>query len=84
VFAGQAGVVGHISVGNNVIIASKTGLHNNVPDGKSMLGFPSMEASKYKRSFIVFRNLPDLKSNVDELIKKVAVLEQNHENKSNE
>jgi UDP-3-O-[3-hydroxymyristoyl] glucosamine N-acyltransferase len=84
VFAGQVGIVGHINVGNKVIIASKTGIHNNIADGKSMLGFPSMEASKYKRSFIVFRNLPELRNNVDELIKKVAVLEKNQDNKSDE
>ncbi|MDR0384775.1 MAG: UDP-3-O-(3-hydroxymyristoyl)glucosamine N-acyltransferase [Prevotellaceae bacterium] len=76
IFAGQAGVVGHIKIGDNVTVASKTGISNNVTDGKSMLGFPSMEASKYKRSFIVFRNLPDLKSEVDKLIKKVTVLEK--------
>jgi UDP-3-O-[3-hydroxymyristoyl] glucosamine N-acyltransferase len=75
-FAGQVGIVGHIKVGNRVTVASKSGLHNNVPDGISVLGFPSMEASKYKRSFIVFRHLPELSNNVDTLIKKVADLEQ--------
>jgi UDP-3-O-[3-hydroxymyristoyl] glucosamine N-acyltransferase len=84
VFAGQAGVVGHIKIGNNVIVASKTGVSNNVADGKSMLGFPSMEASKYKRSFIVFRNLPELRTTVDELVKKVAFLEKNKDNKADE
>jgi UDP-3-O-[3-hydroxymyristoyl] glucosamine N-acyltransferase len=84
VFAGQVGVVGHINVGNKVIVASKTGIHNNIADGKSMLGFPSMEASKYKRSFIIFRNLPDLRNDVDELIKKVAVLEKNQDKKPDE
>jgi UDP-3-O-[3-hydroxymyristoyl] glucosamine N-acyltransferase len=84
VLAGQTGIVGHIKVGNNVTLASKTGVSKNVPDGKSMLGFPSMEASKYKRSFVVFRNLPELRNEVDELIKKVAVLEKERENKSDE
>ncbi|MDR2026497.1 MAG: UDP-3-O-(3-hydroxymyristoyl)glucosamine N-acyltransferase [Prevotellaceae bacterium] len=76
IFAGQAGVVGHIKIGNRVTVASKTGIQNNVDDGKSMLGFPSMEASKYKRSFIVFRNLPALKNSVDELEKKINKLEE--------
>jgi UDP-3-O-[3-hydroxymyristoyl] glucosamine N-acyltransferase len=84
VFAGQAGVVGHIKIGNKVVVASKTGVSNNVSDGKSMLGFPSMEASKYKRSFIVFRNLPELKNEVDDLKKKVAGLENGQENKPDE
>jgi UDP-3-O-[3-hydroxymyristoyl] glucosamine N-acyltransferase len=84
VFAGQVGIVGHINVGDRVTVASKSGLQNNIADGKTMLGFPSMEASKYKRSFAIFRNLPDLRNSVDELAKKVAALEKNQDGKSDE
>jgi UDP-3-O-[3-hydroxymyristoyl] glucosamine N-acyltransferase len=83
-FAGQAGIIGHLKIGNRVTIASKSGAQNNIADGKTMLGFPSMEAPKYKRSFAVFRNLPALSSNVDELMKKVAALEKNQTDKSDE
>jgi hypothetical protein len=44
-----------------------------------MLGFPAMEASKYKRSFAVFRNLPELWNNVNVLIKKMDALEKNQD-----
>ncbi|MDR1169577.1 MAG: UDP-3-O-(3-hydroxymyristoyl)glucosamine N-acyltransferase [Prevotellaceae bacterium] len=84
VFAGQSGVVGHIKIGNNVTIASKTGVSNNVADGKTMLGFPSMEASKYKRSFVIFRNLPELKAEVEKLVKKVIALESSQNTKTGE
>jgi UDP-3-O-[3-hydroxymyristoyl] glucosamine N-acyltransferase len=76
VFAGQAGVIGHLRVGNRVTIASKSGVSNNIPDDKAMLGFPAMEASKYKRSFAVFRNLPALSNDVEILKKKVAALNE--------
>jgi UDP-3-O-[3-hydroxymyristoyl] glucosamine N-acyltransferase len=84
VFAGQAGIVGHLNVGDRVTIASKSGVSNNVPSDRAMLGFPAMEASKYKRSFVVFRNLPDLKNAVDALIKKVAALDKNQNSKVDE
>jgi len=71
VLAGQAGVIGHLVVGNNVTIASKSGVSNNIPDNTAMLGFPAMEASKYKRSFAVFRNLPALRNDVEDLKKKL-------------
>jgi UDP-3-O-[3-hydroxymyristoyl] glucosamine N-acyltransferase len=76
VFAGQAGVVGHLVIGNRVTLASKTGVSNNVADGKAMLGFPAMEAAKYKRSFIIFRNLPELRLDVDELKKTVEEIRE--------
>ncbi|MDR1130565.1 MAG: UDP-3-O-(3-hydroxymyristoyl)glucosamine N-acyltransferase [Prevotellaceae bacterium] len=82
IFAGQVGVIGHLKIGNRVTIASKSGVSKNIPDGMAMLGFPGMEASKYKRSFAVFRNLPALRDDVDSLVKKVAVLENNQEDKS--
>jgi UDP-3-O-[3-hydroxymyristoyl] glucosamine N-acyltransferase len=75
VFAGQVGIIGHIKVGNKVTVASKSGLQNNVADGVTMMGFPSMEASKYKRSFVVFRHLPELNNIVNTLMKKIAELE---------
>jgi UDP-3-O-[3-hydroxymyristoyl] glucosamine N-acyltransferase len=84
ILAGQAGVIGHLTVGDRVTIASKSGISNNIPNDKQMLGFPAMEASKYKRSFAVFRNLPELWSNVNALMKKIAALEKNQDDKSNE
>jgi UDP-3-O-[3-hydroxymyristoyl] glucosamine N-acyltransferase len=84
IFAGQSGIVGHIKIGNRVVLGAKTGVQNNVPDGKSMLGFPSMEASKYKRSFVIFRNLPELKNSLDALVKKVSLLEKAHNNTTDE
>lgn len=76
VFAGQVGVIGHLQVGNRVTIASKSGISNNVPDGMAILGFPGMEAGKYKRSFAVFRNLPQMSKDVHELMKKAAAEEE--------
>ncbi|MDR1897433.1 MAG: UDP-3-O-(3-hydroxymyristoyl)glucosamine N-acyltransferase [Prevotellaceae bacterium] len=79
VFAGQAGVIGHLNVGNRVTLASKSGVSKDVPDDKAMLGFPAMEASKYKRSFAIFRNLPELRNDVYDLMKKVAEIEKKND-----
>ncbi len=60
VFGGQAGVAGHIKIGKNVVVGGKTGIHNNVPDNKIMMGEWGMDASKFRRVYAVFKNLPDL------------------------
>ena len=69
-FAGQVGIAGHVNIGNNVVIGAQAGITNNIKDGKNMLGSPAMEVDKFRRSFVVFRNLPQLSKNVDELVKR--------------
>ncbi len=71
VFGGQAGAAGHISIGNNVTMGAKTGASNNVPDGKIMMGEWAMDASRYRRVYAVFRNLPELSAELNSLRKIV-------------
>ncbi|MDR1056612.1 MAG: UDP-3-O-(3-hydroxymyristoyl)glucosamine N-acyltransferase [Prevotellaceae bacterium] len=75
-FGGQVGIVGHLTIGDKVILGAKTGVTKNVAAGKSMLGIPAMEVEKFRRSFVIFRNLPELNRNVMDLMKK-----NNEENK---
>lgn len=74
VFGGQAGAAGHLVIGNNVTLGGKTGASNNVPDDKIMMGEWGMEASKFRRVYAVFRNLPDLFAEVNQLKRKVNKL----------
>ncbi len=74
VFGGQSGAAGHISIGDNVTIGGKTGASNNVPDGKIMMGEWGMDASKYRRVYAVFRNLPELAAEVNHLKKEIRNL----------
>jgi UDP-3-O-[3-hydroxymyristoyl] glucosamine N-acyltransferase len=66
---GQAGISGHISIGNNVSIAAQSGIAGNIPDHSEIMGSPAFEASKYKRAFVIFRN-------IEELYKRVLNLEK--------
>ncbi|MGF7140890.1 UDP-3-O-(3-hydroxymyristoyl)glucosamine N-acyltransferase [Roseimarinus sediminis] len=70
VFGGQAGVAGHIKIGNKVTLGGKTGASNNIPDGKIMMGEWGMDASRFRRVYAVFRNLPELSMDVNRLKKK--------------
>ncbi len=58
--AGQAGIIGHLNIGNNVIIGAQSGISTNLKDGSVMLGSPAFEISKYRKAYVLFRNLPDL------------------------
>ena len=52
---GQVGIAGHISIGNNVKIAAKSGVFHNLDDGASVMGYPAMNKytfiKKYKKIY---------------------------------
>lgn len=75
-FGGQAGATGHIKIGNNVIVGGKSGASNNVPDNKILMGEWAMEASKYRRVYAVFRNLPELFAEVHHIRKELNNLKE--------
>ncbi len=73
-FGGQVGISGHLNIGDNVKIAAKAGVGSNIKSGEVVMGSPAIEASKFKKSYIHFRNLESLLKRIDELeneIKKI-------------
>jgi len=75
-FGGQVGIAGHLTVGDRVKIASKSGVSNSIPEGETYRGSPAMPGIKYHRSHAVFRNLPDLSYKVRQLEKELAKLRE--------
>ena len=69
--AGKVGIAGHLKVGNNVTCTAKTGVTSNVSDGKTVMGFYGIDASRYRRINAVFRNLPELFYEVNQLKKEI-------------
>jgi len=57
---GQVGISGHISVGDKVMIAAQSGIAGNVKSGSMIMGSPAFDAAKYKRAYILFKNIEDL------------------------
>lgn len=67
---GQVGIVGHISIGNNVKIAAQSGVGQSLPDGEIVQGSPAFAVGDYKRSYVMFRKLPELEKRVSDLEQK--------------
>jgi UDP-3-O-[3-hydroxymyristoyl] glucosamine N-acyltransferase len=57
VLAGKAGVVGHVHVGNNVTAATKTGITHDITDGRTVAGFPAVDATEWRRQIVTLRRL---------------------------
>jgi UDP-3-O-[3-hydroxymyristoyl] glucosamine N-acyltransferase len=64
---GQVGIAGHLTIGDRVKVAAQSGIGSNIPDDAIVQGSPAFAIGDYKRSYVLFRNLPDLKKQIDGL-----------------
>lgn len=76
-FGGQSGVIGHLTIGNNVSLTAKAGVSSNIKDGETHMGFPNIPVGAYRRSHVVFKNLPDLQKKVFQLEQEIRALKGN-------
>ena len=71
-FGGQVGIIGHLTIADDVKIAAQSGVGRNIAKkGEVLQGSPAFEISKYRKSYIHFRNLNDIRNKLDELEKKI-------------
>lgn len=69
VLGGQVGVAGHIEVADRTTIAAQSGIQGSVrKPGQTLFGSPAFDYSKFTRSYVCFKNLPEIKKAVDELV----------------
>ena len=75
-FGGQVGLAGHIKIGNKVFLGAQSGVPGSIKDDQTLIGTPPMEPKKYFKSQAIFRRLPDMYSQLNELQKQVKELEE--------
>jgi len=69
---GQVGIVGHLKIADNVKIAAQSGIQKNIlEDGAVLQGSPAYEKLDFQRSYIYFRKLPSLVSQIEDIDKKL-------------
>lgn len=68
---GQVGIIGHLKIANGVKIAAQSGIGNNIDDENAVLqGSPAFNVGDYKRSYVLFKKLPELYQKLQQLSKK--------------
>jgi len=72
ILAGQAGVAGHCSLGDGVILTAQAGVSHDVPAGKMVSGSPAFDNRAWLRAVAVFQRLPELLKRLDRVEKKLA------------
>ena len=76
---GQVGIVGHIKIADGVKIAAQSGIGNSIEEENSIVqGSPAIGIGDFKRSYVMFRNLPDMMSKINQLEKELQELKSSH------
>ena len=57
VMAGQVAVKDHVTIGSGVTIGGKSGVIHDIPDGKTVLGFPAAEAKETLKLWAILRTM---------------------------
>ncbi len=71
---GQAGIGGHLSIADQTQIAGQSGVASTIKTAQAVMGTPVIPLSDFKRSHIVFKQLPNMLKRVIELETKLAAL----------
>jgi UDP-3-O-[3-hydroxymyristoyl] glucosamine N-acyltransferase len=72
---GQVGFAGHQKIADGVKIAAQSGIQGDIENKNEIVqGSPALNIGDYKRSYVIFRQLPKVKGEVSELRKEIKDL----------
>ena len=67
---GQVGIVGHLTIADGVKIAAQSGIGQSIAEpGAIVQGSPAFDIGHYRRSYVLFRSLPELSKKISSLEK---------------
>ncbi|MBS1651458.1 MAG: UDP-3-O-(3-hydroxymyristoyl)glucosamine N-acyltransferase [Bacteroidetes bacterium] len=68
----QVGVVGHLKIANGTKIAGQSGIASDILNENEIhQGSPSFKVSDYRRSYVLFRSLPNIEDRLRKLEKNI-------------
>ena len=74
-FGGQVGVAGHISIADHTQIGARAGITGTVKkEGETIIGSPAWDAKGFMKSAAIFRRLPAMYQQINDLKKEIELL----------
>ena len=73
---GQAGFVGHLIIEDGTKVGAQTGINRSILEkNQSLMGTPAFEYRQNLKSYVIFRNLPELQKKLLAMEQKIDALE---------
>jgi len=70
--AAQVGIAGHLKIADGVKIAGQSGIGRDLEvENETVQGSPAFNIGNYKRSYVLFKNLPKLNNKLNEIAKQL-------------
>lgn len=77
---GQVGIIGHLKIADGVKIAAQSGIGQNIDNPNTILqGSPAFSIGDYKRSYVLFRSLPQIKEQMNKLAVEIEAIKKQKE-----
>jgi UDP-3-O-[3-hydroxymyristoyl] glucosamine N-acyltransferase len=74
-FGGQVGITGHATIADRTLSGAQAGIAGSVKKpGQTIQGSPAIDAKAFMRSSVVFKRLPEMYSELNDLKKQVEEL----------
>ena len=69
---GQVGIIGHLTIAKGTKIAAQSGIGQSITNENEIFqGSPAFRIGDYKRSYVMFRKLPEIQAKIQELEKMI-------------
>ncbi len=76
-FGGQVGIAGHTTIGDKVFLGAQSGIPGSLKSDQTLIGTPPMNPKNYFKSQAIFRRLPEMYKQLNELQKEIEGLKKN-------
>lgn len=73
---GQVGIAGHAKIGDRVNLGAQSGVPGSIKSGLSLIGSPPIDLRIFARSSAIFKRLPEMYAEHNNLLKEVESLKK--------
>ena len=76
-FGGQVGIAGHATIANRVMAGAQAGIPNSVKkEGAAIQGSPAIDGRNFWKSSAIFKSLPDMWADMNQMKKEIRALRE--------
>ncbi|MBR4643911.1 MAG: UDP-3-O-(3-hydroxymyristoyl)glucosamine N-acyltransferase [Bacteroidaceae bacterium] len=76
-FGGQVGIAGHATIADRTMVGAQAGIPNNIKKpGTAIQGSPAIEVRNFWKSSALFKNLPQIWADMNEMKKEIKALKE--------